>query len=88
MQPLFCALLHSPASYVAGLTVTESGGVDWRSLVAGVFGAPGIGFNRVISGFGWAEAPRLNCSHPNPNVNAQNEESFSTSVHVYDSHLL
>lgn len=44
----------------------------------GVFGAPATGFNRVISGFGWAEAPRLNCSHPNPNVNTQNEESFST----------
>ena len=45
MQPLFCALLRSPARCVARLTVTESGGVDWRSLVAGVFGAPGIGFN-------------------------------------------
>ena len=45
MQPVFCALLHSPARYVAGLAVTESGGVDWRSLVAGVFGVPAIGFS-------------------------------------------
>ena len=33
VRPLFCALLHSPASYVAGL---PSGGV---------FGVPGIGFS-------------------------------------------
>ena len=33
------------------------------------------------------EPPKMNYSQTNPNVNTQNEESFSTSVHVYDSHL-
>jgi len=44
--------------------------------VAGVFGVPGIGFSRVHSGFGWVEAPRMNYSQPNPNVNTQNERKF------------
>ena len=39
--------------------------------VAGVFGVPGIGF-------GWVEAPRMSYSQSNPNINTQNEESFST----------
>ena len=67
----------------AGLAVWTGGAWLRVSLVC-----PESGLAEVQPRFSWAETPRMNYSQTNPNVNTQNEESFSTSVHVYDSHLL
>ena len=48
---------------------------------------PQSGLAEVQPRFSWVEAPRMNYSHYNPNVNTQNKESFSTRLHTYDPYL-